>query len=233
MIRIDHLTLPAGLDAIARRVGPAELHVVVSDSLDPRQQRIAVRTAVRAARRRAWEFGVLPLPVAAAGAVTRGPARQLTRLLRAHGAVSAVTGTLAAGAAAATAAIFIVAAPHSHGHPAAIAPNSPGYTQPPGAGTYPAPGGQPGAPAHRQSGSTGQRVVTVSTPSAGTPHPGPAPSPGQDSTSPPSQTSPPTTSTWTSSPPQPQPTPSGSSTSPPSSGGGATCVVILGIEVCL
>lgn len=230
MIRIDHLTLPAGLDAIARRTGPGELYVVVSDILDPRQQRVAVRAAVRAARRHAWEFGLLPLPLAAAaGSAVHGAARQLSQLLRAHGAVSAITGTLAAGAAA-TAAVFIVAAPQPHAHPGALAPNSPGYTQSAGPGTHPASGAQPGASAPGQSGATGPRVITVATPRATTPRPGPEPSPTTSSSSPPAHTAPPTTSTSTS--PAPQPAPSASS-SPPSSGSGPTCVIILGIEVCL
>jgi hypothetical protein len=226
MIRVDHLTLPPGLDAIARRIGPGELHVVLSDTLDPSRQRAAVRTAVRAARRHAWEFGFLPLPLAAAPAM-RGAVRHAFRFLRAHGAVSAVTGSLAAGAVAATAAVFIVAVP-PHGHPVAVAPNAPGYSRSSGR-AHPAAGTQPGAPAHGQRGDTGPRVITVGTQKTSTPHPGPQPSPTTSSSSSPARTPPPTTS---SSPPsQPQPTPT--ATSSPPSGSGGTCVIILGLKVCL
>ena len=226
MIRVDRLTLPPGLDAIARRTGPGELHVVLSDTLDPQRQRAAVRTAVRAARRHAWEFGFLPLPFAVAGPAIRGAVRHAIRLLRAHGAVSAITASLAAGAVAATAAVFIVAVP-PHGHPAAITPIVPGYSRSSGR-AHRGTGTQPGAPAHGQPGQSSQPVITVARPKTSNPHPRPEPSPTTSSSSAPARTPPPTTG---SSPPaQPTPTPTPTS-SPPSSGG--TCVIILGVTVCL
>jgi hypothetical protein len=225
MIRIDHLPLPPGLDAIARRTGPGELYVVISDSLDPGRQRAAMRAAVRAARRHAWEFGMLPLPLAAAVPALHGAARQVLHFLRAHAAVSAVAGSLAAGSVAATAAVFIVAVPH--GHPGALAPNPPGYTQSGGHGHHPAAGPRHGVPARGQHGGTGGRVVTVVTPKSSKPRP--EPSPTTSSTSPPVKTSPPPTSTGTTSP---SPAPTATSTSP-ASGGKGTCVIILGVVVCL
>ena len=78
MIRVDHLSLPAGLRAIAQRTGPGELYIVVSDVLDPAAQRAAVRAAVRAARRHAWEFGFLPLQAAAAVPALATGVRQLS-----------------------------------------------------------------------------------------------------------------------------------------------------------
>jgi hypothetical protein len=228
MIRIDHLALPPGLDAIARRTGRGELYVVISDALDPGRQRAAVRAAVRAARRHAWEFGMLPLPLAAAPAL-RGAVRQAIHFLRAHGAVSAVAGSLAAGSVAATAAVFIVAAP-PHGNPAALTPNAPGYTQSSGGHSrHPAAGTRHGTSAPGQHGGTSGRVITVATPKNPKPRPRPEPNPSASSTSPPVKSSPPTTSTGTTSP---SPTPSPTSTSP-SSGGKGTCVIILGVEVCL
>jgi hypothetical protein len=230
MIRVDHLTLPAGLRAIAQRAGRGELYVVVSDELDPAAQRAAVRTAVRAARRHAWEFGFLPLPAAAAVPALGTGARHLFRVLRAHLGVSALTGSIAAGAA--TAAIFVMAVPQPPGHPGAIAPRSPGYTQSAGTGSRGAPGGsQPGAPGPGQSSGTAPRVVTIVTPKTKVPHPGPAPQPATTSAAAPAQTQPPSTS----SPAQPQPTTTTSSSSPPSSGGGGgkTCVYLLGVLVCL
>ena len=65
VIRVYHVTLPTGLDVVAHRVAPGELYIVVSDQLAPGEQRAAVRTAIRAARRQAWDFGYLPLPLAA------------------------------------------------------------------------------------------------------------------------------------------------------------------------
>ena len=224
MIRVDHLSLPAGLRAIAQRTGPGELYVVVSDALDPAAQRAAVRTAVRAARRHAWEFGFLPLPAAAGVPALATGVRHLFRVLRAHLGVSALTGTLAAGAA--TAAIFVLAVPQPSGHPAAIAPRSPGYARSAGTGFSGAhAGSQPGAPGPRQPSGTAPRVVTIVSPKTTVPHPGPAPQP----TATPAQSQPPTPSSSA----QPQPTTSTSSSSPPSSGGGETCIYLLGVLVCL
>jgi hypothetical protein len=227
MIRVDHLSLPAGLRAIAQRAGRGELYIVVSDALDPAAQRAAVRTAVRAARRHAWEFGFLPLPAAAAVPALGTGVRHLFRVLRAHLGISTLTGTIAAGAA--TAAIFVMAVPQPSGHPGANAPRPPGYSQSAGTGSPGAhSGSQPGAPGPRQS-SGAPRVVTVVTPRTTVPHPGAAPQPASTSAAP-AQSQPPATSSSA----QPQPTTTTSSSSPPSSGGGGkTCVYLLGVLVCL
>src|SRR5215475_10804462 len=100
MIRIDHLMLPAGLDAVAHRTGPGELFIVVSDRLEPGEQRAAVRAAIRSARRHAWEFGLLPLPLAA-GLTAPAAMRHVFAAVRGHAVITTVTGTLAAAAAAA------------------------------------------------------------------------------------------------------------------------------------
>jgi hypothetical protein len=228
MIRVDHLSLPAGLRAIAQRAGRGELYIVVSDALDPAAQRAAVRTAVRAARRHAWEFGFLPLPAAAAVPALGTGVRHLFRVLRAHLGISTLTGTIAAGAA--TAAIFVMAVPQPSGHPGANAPRPPGYSQSAGTGSPGAhSGSQPGAPGPRQSSGTAPRVVTVVTPRTTVPHPGAAPQPASTSAAP-AQSQPPATSSSA----QPQPTTTTSSSSPPSSGGGGkTCVYLLGVLVCL
>src|SRR5882757_5562146 len=61
VIRVRHVSLPAGLNALARR-GPAdELTVYVSDALPPDRQRTAVRIALRASRRAGWR-ALLPAP---------------------------------------------------------------------------------------------------------------------------------------------------------------------------
>lgn len=224
MIRVDHLSLPAGLRAIAQRTSRGELYIVVSDALDPAAQRAAVRAAVRAARRHAWEFGFLPLPVAAAVPALAAGLRHLFRVVRAHVGVSAITGTVAAGAT--MAAVLVLAAPHPAGHPGAIAPSSPGYSQTTGTGSGRS---HPVTPAPRRSPGTAQRVITVGTPKATVPHPGPASQPVTKAAAP-AQSRPPS-----ASPAQPQPTTATSSSSPPPSGGGGgqTCVYLLGVLVCL
>lgn len=222
MIRVDHLTLPAGLRAVAQRTGRNELYIVVSDALDPAAQRAAVRAAVRAARRNAWPFGVLPIPLAGTVPALASGLRHLFRVLRAHLGLSALTGAIAAGTA--TAAIFVVAVPHPAGHPAASAPRSPGYTQSATPGSRAA----HGTSGPRQSSGTAPRVITVATPGTKVPHPAAAPQPASTSAAP--------AQTQSSSPPaKPQPTTTTSSSSPPSSGGGGdkTCIYVLGVLICL
>ncbi len=63
MIRIERVALPAGLRAVARREANGDLVIYVSDGLDPRGQRAAVLTAVRASQRAGWRAA---LPVVAA-----------------------------------------------------------------------------------------------------------------------------------------------------------------------
>jgi hypothetical protein len=233
MIRVDHLPLPEGLDAVARMTAPGELSVVVSDLLAPSEQRVAVRAAVRSARLRSWEFGVAPVPLAA-GLAVPGVVRHLLASLRAHAVATAITGSLTAAAATA-AAVLIVAAPPAHPHHSASGPPA-AYPQAPAARSSvpagPRAGARPGNSSAGQPPGSKQRVVTVATPGK-SPRPTPQPSPTASNGSPPAPPSP-TTSPVTSSPPAPQPTPTGTSSSPPpSSGGGKTCIILLGVTVCL
>src|SRR5215475_12643654 len=162
MIRIDHLMLPAGLDAVAHRTGPGELFIVVSDRLEPGEQRAAVRAAIRSARRHAWEFGLLPLPLAA-GLTAPAAVRHVFAAVRGHAVITAVTGTLAA-AAAAVAAVFIVTAPAPHQHPAAAPP---GYSQSVApAATGPA-SALPGTRAPAGPSGARHTVTTVASPGTG------------------------------------------------------------------
>jgi hypothetical protein len=233
MIRIEHVTLPAGLDAVAHRTAPGELYIVVSDLLEPGQQRAAVRAAIRAARRHAWEFGFLPLPLPlAAGLALPAAVRHVSAALRAHGVLAGITGTVAAAAAAVTAVMVVTSTPAVHPQHSAIARPAPAYSQPGGPGS-PAPARSgPGSSAPGQPPGTKQRAITIATPRS-VPHPTPQPSSTTSSTSPPAHQPPPTTTSPVTSP-QPAPTPTSTSSSPPpSSGGGQTCLVLLGVVVCL
>ena len=140
MIRVSHVSLQAGLNALARR-GPAdELTVYVSDALPPDRQRAAVRIALRASRRAGWR-ALLPAPsVALLLASGMTWLRRAASALRAH---SVAWGTASAVLAAASTAVYFAAAPHQHGSvglapppapavsrsPAAI-PSQPGHTSP-------------------------------------------------------------------------------------------------------
>ena len=140
MIRVSHVSLPAGLNALARR-GPAdELTVYVSDALPPDRQRAAVRIALRASRRAGWR-ALLPAPsVALLLASGMTWLRRAASALRAH---SVAWGTASAVLAAASTAVYFAAAPHQHGSvglalppapavsrsPVAI-PSQPGHTSP-------------------------------------------------------------------------------------------------------
>lgn len=231
MIRVYHVTLPAGLDVVAHRAASGELYIVVSDQLGPGEQRAAVRSAIRAARRQAWNFGFLPLPLAGLAAHTA--VRHASAAVRAHGAIAAIAGAATAAAGAVAAAVLVTAAPAVHPQHGAIGPPPPGYSQSATPGSQPATGSRPsrGAPgASGQPPGSTQRAITVATPRTA-PQPSPQPKPSASTSQPgpaPTTTSPVTTS------PTPQPTTTSPSSSPPSkSGGPHTCVIVLGIKVCL
>jgi hypothetical protein len=232
LIRVYHVTLPTGLDVVAHRVASGELYIVVSDQLAPGEQRAAVRSAIRAARRQAWDFGFLPLPLAA-GLAAHTAVRHVSAAVRAHGAIAAITGAATAAAGAVAAAVLVTAAPAVHPQHGAIGPPPPGYSQSATPGSHPVPGSGPGRSAPGASGQppgSTQRVITVATPRTA-PQPSPQPKPSASTSQPgpaPTTTSPVTTS------PTPQPTTTSPSSSPPSkSGGPKTCVIVLGITVCL
>jgi hypothetical protein len=236
MIRVYHVTLPTGLDVVARRVAPGELYIVVSDQLPAGEQRAAVRTAIRAARRQAWDFGYLPLPVAA-GLMAHTAAGHVSAAVRAHSVLATITGAATAAAGAIAAAVLVTSTPAVHQQPGAIGgPPPPAYSQSatPG-GSHPASGSsQPGRTAPGASGQrpgSTQRVVTVDSPGT-SPQPAPQPSP-RASTSQPGP-APTTSSPVTSTSPAPQPTTtSPSSSPPPSSGGTKNCLIVLGLTICL
>lgn len=223
MIRIRHLMLPPGLSALVRRTPAGDLEILVSDALDPLGQRAAVRVALRSSRQAGWRAGVLPIPLLLLLGASRSGLRAASRVLRVH----AVASAAAASVAVASAVTLIVALPHHH------APLS--ASEPPSAGRVQAPG----------------RTTNNSPPNSGSPHPAPTaaalrlprqtaspaaipsaltPTPGQNSaTAAPSSTPAPAPSS--STPSSPAATASPAPSQPPS--GGQTCLVLLGLWVCL
>jgi hypothetical protein len=248
VIRIERVTLPSGLRAVARRDENGHLIIYVSAELDSRQQRAAVLEAVRASRRAGWR-AALPIWIGLAAGL-RFWLRRLQSLIRAQPAGWA-TGTGAVVAAGVIAGVLL-ASPGSH-NPLASG-GAPG-----GVSTSQAAQGQSGG------GSHGRRHVQpiVSYPSgsaSGGPQPGSSsprpghssPAPGRSHSSAPTSSSPPprhssspspTPSTGSSTPtpthtPTPTPTPKTSSPKPtptPSPKPSKTkhCVTILGITICL
>jgi hypothetical protein len=224
MIRINHITLPAGLSAFARRDPAGDLEVFVSATLSHDRQRAAVRMALRASRRAGWRGALLPVPVAALLTGGHRWLGRISRVLRLHPLASAATATLTAAAGVAAVAVL----PQQPGHvstgqlpaPAAVAP-------PPGQGTHSA--GHSGPHAH-QNGA--RPHPTPETPGASQStaagHPatqahGATPEPGQ-STAPGSGSSPQSSPSPSTSQPSPTPSPTHS---------GNNCITVLGITVCL
>jgi hypothetical protein len=227
MIRIERTPLPAGLSAIARRAGRADIVIIVSDVLSPAEQRAAVRAALRAARRRDWRGGLLPLPVIAGLAAFRSLAVRTFRVLRIHSAVSwAVASGVTVAAAGAVGVSVLV--PHAHVG-SAVGPGAPGYVARPGGGS-----GGHGAPGPARTSAPEPRVVGITSPAPGA-HPSPRPSGSATSSSaPPGSSQPARTPGPSTSPPSggssasPSPT-----TSPGSSSGSSPCVTLLAVKVCL
>ncbi len=231
MTRIERIPLAYGLQAAAYRDKNDDLVVYVSDMLEARQQRAAVMEAIRASRRTDWWTGLLP---PAGVALLVGLRTWLWRgvtVLKAQ-PVAWAAGTTATVTIAATAGAFITAAPSQHRHTLA--------DRPPAPVTAPSPrqqGSQPGSQNQASGGHQGQaQPAAASQPGApGAPGessqgrakalPTPAPSGSQGSPG---------------SPPQgtPAPAPSGSpspspSPSPSSSPKGDSCVILLGVWVCV
>lgn len=194
VIRVSHVTLPAGLSALARRGPAGELTVYVSDTLPPDRQRAAVRTALRASRRAGWH-ALMPAPSVALLAFGMTWLRRAAAAVRAH---SVAWGTASAVLAAASTAVYFAGAPaHQHGPAGSAPPPAPAVSRSPAAipgqpGTHPraqpsartsaaAPQGEPGplatvavrsAPAPVPTGSSSPAPLPSVSPS---PVPSPAP----------------------------------------------------------
>lgn len=222
MIRIRHLALPPGLSALLRQTPDGDLEIFLSDALDPRGQRAAVRVALQSSRQAGWRAGLLPLPLVLLLAASRSGIRAASRALRLHSVASAA----AASVVVASAAALIVALPHHHAPLSASRLPSAGRVHAPAPGptttsAHSSRSPRPGASAPQARSLPRQTVTPAAIPSAV------APSPVQKSA----------TATPTSSP---MPTPSGipsssptPTTSQPPSSGGQPCLVLLGIWVCL
>lgn len=230
MTRLEHVSLPAGLSAIARWGENGELTITVSAALEPGQQRDAVRVALRAARRHSWPLGLLPVPAFAFLPAIRASLRNLGRVVRAHAAATAVvTSSVVLGVAGA--AVMVATAPHAHTGAGSAPGAAPSYRPSPAAGQPVGPrqgnAARPGAAPPSRAGSTGPGVVAVATHSAA-PRPAPSPSASTQPSSGPAPSEP------APSPPPPAASPSPSpSSSPPSSGGGGHCIDLLGVVICL
>ena len=227
MIRVRHLTLPAGLSAVVRRDTDGGIQVFVSDALAADQQRAAVRLALRSISRPVWRAGLLPIPVGLLLGTFRRGIMPITRAVRTHAiASSAAAFFVAAGAAA-----LIVGLPQHHGPAVAgHAPHGSQWHAPAASRTRSA--GKPG-PSH--STMPAPRATAIAARSTGTPRGTITASPAPRSPAP-SASQPPTTEPSKSAAPQPSGTPSPTQPAPspsPQPSGGGTCVVILGIWICL
>lgn len=213
VIRVSHVSLPAGLNALARRGPAGEPILYVSDVLPPDRQRAVVRLALRASRRPGWR-AVLPAPPAAvllASGITW--LRRAALALRAH---AVAWGTASAVLAAASTAVYFAAVPHQHVPAGSAAPPAPAVSRSP-AGLPAQPGTTPGAqpPARASAGAPqgGPRpLATVAV--RRTPVPAPAPG-GSPSPAPVPSVSP---------APQPSPAPTVRV---------RHCITVLGIRTCL
>lgn len=245
MIRIERVTLPAGLRAVARRDENGNLVVYVSAELNSRQQRAAVLEAVRASRRAGWR-AALPIWIGLAAGL-RFFLRRLQSAIRnqpaawATGTGAVVVGALVAGlllgvpgahsplaqggtpGATPTGQGSSSAGGHEHGRnhfrPISVVPSGSAPGQPGPGSRSPGPGRSSPAPGHSHS------APASSSPPGHSSTPSPHPSKSSPSPSvPPSSSSPAPTR---SSKPSPTPTPS------PKPSRSRHCVIILGIKVCI
>jgi hypothetical protein len=230
MTRLRHLALPAGLIAVVRKDSDGELQVFVSDALTPDRQRAAVRLALRSIRQPGWRAGLLPLPVGLLlGTFWRG-IMPITRAVRSHAIASSAAAFLVAAGAAA----LILGLPQHHGPTMAGQGPGRGQVHAPAVGRThiagkPGPGHSPG-PAPGATAVARRSAGTPPGPITATPAPqSPAPSASQPASAKPSKSAaqPP------SGTPSPTQTAASSPTPSPPPSGRVTCLVLLGIWVCL
>lgn len=235
MIHLERVQLPAGLRALAYRDRSGNLVIFVSDELDAKAQRAAIMEAIRASRRAGWrKAGLLPVGIGVALAV-RALLGQVRHAISAQPVAWAAAAT-ATVVGAAAAGVFIASSPHPHAPSAAGQPGAPSVTQPtsqqaggpgPHRRTGPPVAVARVSPGPGQPATSGQPTPAPTGPSPTTQPPGPRPSP--TSTQPgPSPTPAPTPTS--SPPPGPSPSPA---PSPSPTGSPETCIVLLGITVCL
>jgi hypothetical protein len=237
MIRIKHVRLPAGMQVFARREDGSVV-LYVSAELPAGGRAAAIRRALSAAPEAGWRSPRSPvlLPALAGGAGLRlAPDSRWT-----YRALFAAVAAGAAALIAMVAATALTGAPLPRGGgsppPAALAPPASGPAHRAVGPDRAAPGsGSQAGPASGRSGSAAKTGKTGKPgKSGGT---GGAPAPQTSGRPVPVPT---TTTTATSAPsPQPQPsstpapTPSPSQARTSSGGSAPTCIVLLGIGLCL
>jgi hypothetical protein len=236
VIHLERVHLPAGLRALAYRDRSGDLVIFVSDELDAKTQRAAILEAIRASRRAGWrKTGLLPVGIGLALAV-RALLGQVRHAISAQPVAWAAAAT-ATVVGAAAAGVFIASSPHPRAPSAAGQPGAPNVTQP----TSQQPGGHVAhhrtgppvavarvSPGPGQPATSGSPTPAPTGPSPST-QPGPRPSPSSTTTQPGPAPSPTPAPTPTPKPsPSPAPSPSPSPTGSPE-----TCIVLLGITVCL
>jgi hypothetical protein len=218
VIRLRKLQLPPGLCAVIHRGPDGDLAVFVSEALSAEQQRAAVRVGLRAGRKAGWHLGRLPLPAVALLAATAAALRALWTTTRAH--TVATAATIVTSATVATGALLIAVAPHQHAPVSAGRQSAQGKvhaTTP----TLSAPAREVPRPRQTTSIAPVGKVQVSITPTA-------ASGGGQPATqgaTPPAPSTPAPSCPCGSSPapaPSPSPTP-----------GSSSCVVLLGIWICL
>lgn len=248
MIRIERVTLPSGLRAVARRDENGNLVVYVSAELSSRQQRAAVLEAVRASRRAGWR-AALPIWIGFAAGL-RFWLRRLQSAIRtqpaawATGTGAVVVGALVAGlllgvpgahsplaqggtpGATPTGQGSSSAGSRGHGRnhvrPISVIPSGSAPGQPGPGSSSPGAGSSSSAPGHSRSASSSPPPGHSSSPS---PHPSKSSSSSSPSVPPSSSSPAPTKSSKPtgSTTPKPSPKPSKSE----------HCIIILGIKVCI
>jgi len=241
MIRIERVHLPSGLRALAHRDANGDLVIYVAIDLDSRRQRAAIMEAVRASRRAGWRV-VLPGAVVAL-ATARLLLRSVAHSVRSHLAAGSAVAAAVAGVGAIAALVLVTGRP-PHGQTADARPEPGGVSLPVSGGSTP-PGGSRSAPGSSggQVPPPGASAPVPGQPSNGTSGPpsapsgGPSTAPSPKPSSPGSPPTPPGSPTRTPTPtatptqpssPSPSPTPS-----PPKKGKPGTCVIVLGIKVCV
>jgi hypothetical protein len=236
MIRIERVALPSGLRAIACRDPDGYLVIMVSDALETKRQQAAVMEAFRASRRAGWRAG-LPIPI---GIAAIEWLRRIVSAVRARPVAWAAAATSAVAGVAVAGLVLTMpsgpAGPSASGGPAA---GSTGLPRQPGGQSrvrahrggqvQPVAGIPPGsssAPAGQAAPGRSSPVSGRTSPSPGRTSPGPGPAPSS-----PGPTSPaPAPSPSSSASPAPSPSPS---PSPPAEGQPGSCVILLGIRVCV
>jgi len=226
VIAVRHVTMPEGLSVLAVRDPSGGLTLFVSDGICAERQRAAVRVALRACRRSGWRGTLIPALVPTLGAsllarLARGRTwlGGITRILRAHAAVTTAATVLTV----ATAAVTVALVPQ-HGNHLASAGNG-AHRSAQGSAVL---GGRAnhrgGGPRSRPKAH--QRARPKPEPTTPVPSGSAAPSPARTHGTPTPSASP------TSRAPTPTPTPTPSPTRSPG-GSGGTCIWLLGLKVCL